>query len=260
MHMDFIELNRSGPYKYCLVLVDAYSKWVEIIPSKAADSLTVAKALCKTIVPQYGIPEVLYSDNGAHFVNQVVSQVAKHLQINLKNHCAYHPQSAGLVERTNGTVKSRLKKCMEETKRPWPDCLDLVKLYMRITPTDKGLTPFEIVHGRAFRLPAFSKDLEVSEEETTLAEHMRKLLDQKDVSKTNLLPSDSLPPPQDSQKVRPGDYIFVKIIKRKCWSSPRWEGPYQVLLTTPTAVKIAERTTWIHLSHCKLQPTSVSTG
>lgn len=43
-------------------------------------------------------------------MNQVVSEISQTLHINLKNHCAYHPQSAGLVERMNGTIKGRLKK------------------------------------------------------------------------------------------------------------------------------------------------------
>ncbi|XP_013888178.1 uncharacterized protein K02A2.6, partial [Austrofundulus limnaeus] len=115
MHMDFIELNQSGPYKYCLVMVDAFSKWVEIVPTAKPDAISVAKAICKYIVPYHGIPETLYSDNGTHFVNDIISKMAEHLNITLKNHCAYHPQSAGLVERMNGTIKSRLKKCMEET-------------------------------------------------------------------------------------------------------------------------------------------------
>lgn len=35
--MDFIELMQSDPYKYCLVMTDAFSKWVEITPSKYPD-------------------------------------------------------------------------------------------------------------------------------------------------------------------------------------------------------------------------------
>lgn len=91
----------------------------------------VAKALCKDIIPKYGIPERLYSDNGAHFVNQVVQKIGKLFHIDLKNHCAHHPKSAGLVERMNNT-KNRLKKCMEKTGRPCTQCVDLVKTYKHI--------------------------------------------------------------------------------------------------------------------------------
>ncbi|XP_027862516.1 uncharacterized protein LOC114137885 [Xiphophorus couchianus] len=229
MHMDFIELSQSGPYKYCLVMIDAFSKWVEIVPAKHADALTVAKAICKTIIPTHGIPQTVYSDNGPHFVNRVIQNMATHLGMTLKNHCAYHPQSAGLVERTNATVKSRLRKCMADTGRSWPECLDLVKLYMRITSTADGLTPFEIIHGRAYRLPLFATDIQKADEEQTLADYMIRTLKLKEVSSANLLPSDS-PPIQEAIPLEPGDWVYIKVIKRKNWTSPRWEGPFQDLI------------------------------
>lgn len=62
IRMDFIELNKSEGKKFCLVIIDDFSKWVEIFPSKTADAFTVAKALFKEIILRFGIPETIYSD------------------------------------------------------------------------------------------------------------------------------------------------------------------------------------------------------
>ena len=57
------------------------------------------------------------------------------------------------MKRHNGIIKSRLKKIMEETGKNWVYCLPLVVLNMHITPTNIGLTPFEMMYGRPFVLP-----------------------------------------------------------------------------------------------------------
>ncbi|KAI5624349.1 hypothetical protein C0J50_15871 [Silurus asotus] len=39
------------------------------------------------------------------------------------------------------------------------------------------------------------------------------------------------------QQVQPGDYVYIKVFKRKHWSEPQREGPFKVVLATSTAVK-----------------------
>ncbi len=50
-------------------------------------------------------------------------------------------------------------------------------------------------------------------------------------------------------EVRPGDFVVIRDHRRKSWKSKRWLGPFQVQLVTHTAVKVAERATWVHVDH-----------
>lgn len=77
--MDFIELTPCQGYKYCLVIDDAFSKWVEAFPCKHATAMIVAKNLLREIIPWWGLPSKLTLDNGSHFVNMVIQSLSESL-------------------------------------------------------------------------------------------------------------------------------------------------------------------------------------
>eukprot|EP00066_Takifugu_rubripes_P015042 XP_011604308.1 PREDICTED: protein NYNRIN isoform X1 [Takifugu rubripes] len=144
--MDFIELHPAEGKKFCLVFVDMWSKWVEAIPTSKADANSEARALITEIIPRWGIPEKISSDNATHFVNEALTQISVYLGMNLKRHCAYHPQSGGAVERENRSLKAKMAKCCEETGLPWTKVLPLALMYMRMCKHGRAnLSPFEIL-------------------------------------------------------------------------------------------------------------------
>ncbi|MGL5803092.1 MAG: hypothetical protein ACRCX7_10960, partial [Cetobacterium sp.] len=53
-----------------------------------------------------------------------------------------------------------------------------------------------------------------------------------------------------SLQVEPGDYVYIRVFKHKHWKEPHREGPFKVVLATPTAVKVEGKEYWYHLSHC----------
>lgn len=69
--------------------------------------------------------------------------------------------------------------------------------------------------------------------------------------------SSSIPDPdslEGTHSLKPGEWVVVKKHVRSALD-PRYEGPYQVLLTTPPSVKLEGKSTWIHASHCKKDKT-----
>ena len=113
---DFTEVKpaRYGN-KYLLVFIDTFSGWVEEFPTKKETANVVVKKILEEILPRFGIPKVMGSDNGPAFVSQVSQGLARQLGTNWKLHCAYRPQSSGQVERMNRTLKETLTKIALET-------------------------------------------------------------------------------------------------------------------------------------------------
>ena len=96
-------------YHYLLVMVCTFSGWVEAFPTWTERASEAAQCLLREIVPRFGLPTSIGSDNDPTFVADLVQQVSKTLNIKRKLHTAYRPQSSGMVGGTNWTLKDTLQ-------------------------------------------------------------------------------------------------------------------------------------------------------
>lgn len=158
-------LDMVGPFKrarvgmtHILVMVDKFTKWIEVNPIRKCDSKTVVSFL-KDIILRYGYPHSIITDNGTNFAETPFARFCAEKKVRLDVASVAHPQSNGQVERENGMVlagiKPRLIEPLERTLGCWLDELLAVLWSLRTTPNHStGYTPFFLVYGVEVVLPA----------------------------------------------------------------------------------------------------------
>lgn len=94
--------------KYLLVLMDYFTKWTVTAALKSFDSNSVANVLIFSVILIFGKPERWITDNGTNFISEAMLVVCERLGIKKVNTSVEYPQSDGLIERQNRTIKSAL--------------------------------------------------------------------------------------------------------------------------------------------------------
>jgi transposase InsO family protein len=147
VHIDFAQI-RDGHY---LIMVDAHSKWPEVIKMSRGTSAERTIEALRTVFGRMGIcPEEIVSDNGPPFSSK---EFKLFLQNNGVKHilsAPYHPSYNGEAERF---VRSFTRGMKHNTGRVSKNhTLQEFLLSYRTTPhTLTGKTPSEMVFGRRVR-------------------------------------------------------------------------------------------------------------
>ncbi|XP_054259955.1 uncharacterized protein K02A2.6-like [Macrosteles quadrilineatus] len=118
-------------------VVDAFSKWVEVIPTKNITSSWTIRELRK-IFTTFGLPSVIVSDNGRQFTSSEFSNFLKKCGTLHKMTAPYHPSSNGQVERFVQTIK-KLINCMSDEPGTLEEKLHQLLMKLRQAPNSTDL-------------------------------------------------------------------------------------------------------------------------
>ena len=141
--------------KYILVLIDWFTGWPEAFPTSGHTAEEVLTILIQEVFPQYGIPNILVSDNASEFMSDIMQSVIQRYAIEHRTTSFYHPQGNSPTERFNRFLKAHLNPygtLTDHTK--WTQWLPTLLLAYRATVHESTKeTPFFLMHGRDIRLP-----------------------------------------------------------------------------------------------------------
>jgi len=153
---DTISMDYIGPIspdkygnKYILVVIDNFTRFVELFVTPNAGSDEAAKAIL-SIYGRYGLPRVIHTDQGSHFTANIVEELCEYLSVKKQYSLPYRPQANGIVERCNKEIVQHLQSLVMD-KRIIDDWGIHVPIVQRIVNTmfhtAIGTTPARLMYG-----------------------------------------------------------------------------------------------------------------
>jgi len=134
-----------------LVVVDAFSKWPEVVVMKDSDALHTTEAL-QEMFGRWGIPRQLVTDNGPQFVSTMFQKFMKSNGIKHVLSAPYHPATNGLAERFVQTMKQALKASRKDENATLSQRMRRFLLsYRNARHETTNTSPAELMLGRTLR-------------------------------------------------------------------------------------------------------------
>ena len=157
-----LHVSFAGPFNggMFLIVVDAKSKWMEVIPMSSTSASATIRAL-RSLFATHGLLEEIVADNGPQFVAGETKDFLTANGVRLCWSSPYQPASNGEAERAVRTFKEAMR-IMKNEPGTQNEKLARFLLSYRTTPhTATGCPPAEILMGRRLqtRLELLRPDL-----------------------------------------------------------------------------------------------------
>jgi len=237
-HFGPMEVTK-GKFKYILVIVDAFTKFVWLFPTKSTGTDEVVKSLT-VLFGWLGTPSRIVSDRGTAFTSQKFAEFVDGKNIKHVKTAVASPWANGQVERVNRFLKSTLAKITDDPTK-WNEKISVAAQYAINNSYHKaiGSTPSQAFFGFGQRREEdkelramLNKLCEIDEEYVT-----RRTEVQRNAQEVNrkLQEYNKLYYDKRHKKVRQynvGDLVLVRKLQNRPGINtkliPKFKGPYQI--------------------------------
>ena len=232
--LDHVGPINSHRRRWILVMMDAASRWPEVVITTSLSSKVTARHVRNSWFYRYGAPEALLTDNGTAFQGVPFRKLTSDWNVVHHRTSPYHPQ-ANPVERLHADLKRLIRTAMEELGTlNWEDQVQLSAFCLRNKiHSSLKISPSELVLGTAMRMPldvvrnpnSEEPDWEAAKANDRVARESRK----SNYDRTRV-----------EVTFKPGDQVLIKRpVVTSVWDSP-FVGPYRVVKRlTPDAYLLA---------------------
>ena len=244
-----IACDIAGPFPksengntHILVVSDYFTKLTEMFLLSDIRAETVAEHIVRGWIKRYGCPREIHSDEGRQFVRVVFRKMCKLLEINKSQTTPLHPNSDGLVERMNRTVKNILSKYVREDQKDCDTHLDFIVMAYNSTPQEStGVSLHRLVYEEEMAIPLdiMTEKLSEPNEEVNASEYASDLRDKLrsmyELVRNHLQKGSLRQEKQYDCRVKEHNYSDGNHVWRNQWQSPpelkagirrHWTGPW----------------------------------
>lgn len=221
--------------------MDYATRYPEAIPLRTASAKNIAKKLFM-VFSRVGIPKEVLTDQGTPFMSLITRELCKLFKVTQLRTSVYHPQTDGLVERFNKTLKSMLKKVVDKDGKNWDFLIPYLMFAIREVPqSSTGYSPFELLYGRHPRgLLDIAKETWEGEQtpHKSVIEHIAQMQDR--IAAIMPMVKEHLLQAQTAQQriynrgaqlrvFSPGDRVLVLVPTVESKFLAKWQGPFEVI-------------------------------
>ena len=153
--MERVHLDILGPFntsedgnRYVLMMIDQFTKWVEMAAIPEHSALTIAEKFVVHFVVTFGCPLEVHTDQGRNFDGNLFKSLCTILEVAKTRTTPYHPSSNGQIERFNTVLLQMIRCYIEKKSRRWDKDIPLSMALHSMVNRQTGYTPNKLMLGR----------------------------------------------------------------------------------------------------------------